>query len=444
MPTIDYALRQFAIKEVDLQSIAQHMYPLMLRNISGAGFVFVDPGDPSRFSAPGCVLASPSYPANQAYITQNYVYNWVRDAAIAAIEVAAANPPSRPGGGAQTLIDYVTFARLCQSNAIQAGKPTHACFTIEGDLRDWTDQSDGPALQTLAILSLYGQLDPASQAVALAVANANVGFVLDVYQQPTVNLWEEVTGYSFFARAVQLRCLEAVQANTIGLDIPSNLGAAITWLTSALEGHWNGSCYVSILQPQNPRPGYDSNIDIVCASVYGAIPFTDTKLLATAAQVRSEFADAGGPNAYPINAADAAQGFGPLMGRYPGDTYDGDSLNAGADHPWALCTANFSELYYGLAHAILSGAAVPYDSLSAKFFEQVGVQSTTTAADAIAALRTAGDAMLQAVVYHSDNLLLSEQFDAWTGYEKSVRNLTWSYAAFLSAVRRRNGTGVSG
>jgi glucoamylase len=33
---------------------------------------------------------------------------------------------------------------------------------------------------------------------------------------------------------------------------------------------------------------------------------------------------------------------------------------------------------------------------------------------------------------------LSEQFDGVTGYEKSVKNLTWSYAAFLSAVRARS------
>jgi hypothetical protein len=30
--------------------------------------------------------------------------------------------------------------------------------------------------------------------------------------------------------------------------------------------------------------------------------------------------------------------------------------------------------------------------------------------------------MLQAVIFHSDNLELSEQFDATTGYEKSVSN----------------------
>ena len=44
--------------------------------------------------------------------------------------------------------------------------------------------------------------------------------------------------------------------------------------------------------------------------------------------------------------------------------------------------------------------------------------------------------MLAAVLYHSDHLELSEQFDRDSGYEKSVRNLTWSYAAFLSAVRK--------
>jgi glucoamylase len=45
--------------------------------------------------------------------------------------------------------------------------------------------------------------------------------------------------------------------------------------------------------------------------------------------------------------------------------------------------------------------------------------------------------MMTALVYHSDHYELGEQFDATTGYVKSVANLTWSYAAFLSAVRAR-------
>ena len=46
--------------------------------------------------------------------------------------------------------------------------------------------------------------------------------------------------------------------------------------------------------------------------------------------------------------------------------------------------------------------------------------------------------MLQAIVFHSDHLELSEQFDATTGYEKSVSNLSWSYTSFLPAVRAKN------
>jgi glucoamylase len=48
--------------------------------------------------------------------------------------------------------------------------------------------------------------------------------------------------------------------------------------------------------------------------------------------------------------------------------------------------------------------------------------------------------MLQAVIFHSDNLVPGEQFDATTGYEKSVRNLSGSYASFLSAAHARNAT----
>ena len=161
------------------------------------------------------------------------------------------------------------------------------------------------------------------------------------------------------------------------------------------------------------------------------------KLLATAAQLRSQWADPDSTYFYPINGADQQRGIGPLLGRYPGDVYEGDTDAQAGDHPWAVSTANFAELYYRLAEQVTTAGTVPLDSLSAGFFSQVGVDASTTPAAAAAALQGAGDQMLQAVIFHSDNLELSEQFDATTGYEKSVSNLSWSYASFLSAVRAR-------
>ena len=52
----------------------------------------------------------------------------------------------------------------------------------------------------------------------------------------------------------------------------------------------------------------------------------------------------------PINAADAAAGSGPLIGRYLGDQYDGLSLTCNTGHPRAVCTRAFAQLYYELAN----------------------------------------------------------------------------------------------
>jgi glucoamylase len=53
-------------------------------------------------------------------------------------------------------------------------------------------------------------------------------------------------------------------------------------------------------------------------------------------------------------------------------------------------------------------------------------------------VRDAGDAMLRAILRHSDHLELSEQFNGSSGFEWGVRNLTWSTATFMSAVRARS------
>jgi glucoamylase len=414
-----------------LTTIAEHMFSLMLRNIASDGYVFEDPLTPGQFSKPGCILASPSYPADLVTVDQDYVFNWTRDAAITAIELVAANMPTN-----KVLSDYINFANICQNSGAPIG---HACYTIEGQARPWSDQSDGPALQTLAILQAYPQLDTPTQTTAVTVIGKNIAYLLGVYQNQTVNLWEEATGYSFFARAVQLRCFQEYLNNTLGIPVanPSGITNAINFLQTALPNHWdaNSGHYVSLLSSSGP--GSDLNADIVMASVYGAIPCTDTKLLASAAQLRSQFDDSNSQSFYPINGTDQGQGLGPMIGRYPGDVYDGDVPDPAHGHPWAPCSCNFAELYYSLAGAVASSKSVPFDNFSEIFFNQIGINAGTPWDQAVTSLQSAGDKILNAIVFHSDHLELSEQFDATSGYEKSVCNLTWSYASFLSAVRAK-------
>ena len=430
MGTLQYGLVRPALAQSDPTTVAQYMFWLMFRNVASDGLVFEDPVRAGVLSRPGCVLASPSWENSATHVTQDYVYHWTRDAAIVAMELAAGPLPT-----SQPLADYVLFARTAQESP---GDFDRGSFLIDGTQRDWTNQSDGPALQTLAILPLFARLDGPTQAVALAVIEANLGFLQGAYQAATYNLWEEEYGASFFARSVQLKCFEMIASNTIGVPVPGWLDAAITWLRDALASHWNGQCYQSVVPvPADYRAPYDPNIDIVVAAIYGAIPVTDTKLLATAGLLRAQWADPASKYFYPINGADQQRGIGPMLGRYPGDVYDGDTDAQVGDHPWALSTGNFAELYYRLAAQITASGTVPLDNLSAPFFGQLGVDGASPPAAASLALRNAGDQMLQAIVFHSDHLELSEQFDASTGYEKSVANLSWSYAAFLSAVRAR-------
>jgi glucoamylase len=431
----DYAGMNTAVGRSDPGAFSTYFLPLMLRNMSSAGYVFTDPADPASFSAPGCIIASPSYEGNLTAVRQDYVFNWTRDAAVTAMEIAAAGLPVRPDSGSGPLDDYVTFADTCQQRTPTLAR---AAYTVEGNPRQgWTDQNDGPALQTMAVLQAFDQLDPGTQQTARTVMQRNLDFVVQHYQEPSFNLWEEVKGQSFFTRAVQLQCLLDVKANTIGLSAPAGADDAIAWLRQALTEHWDGTRYVSVLAPENPRGGYDPNIDIVLAALYGAVDVTDPRLLATAARIRWQWADPASPDAYPVNGADAARSMGPLFGRYPGDVYDGDTDARVGDHPWALCTAAFAQLCYAVGAAVKASGEVPQDALAAPFFEQVGVSGATAPADAVESLVNAGDSMLRAIVFHSDHLELSEQFDGITGYEKSVRNLTWSYAAYLSAVRSR-------
>ena len=457
---IQYASVQAALPQSSLTAIAQHMFCLMTRNMSSDGFVFADPlagtpFAPGTFSAPGCIIAAPSFPADLGTVDQDYVFNFTRDAAIAAVEIAAASEPTRPGEGVQPLIDYVNFAQTCQNNS---GSVTigHAAYNVEGQPAPRSEQSDGPALQTLAILQAFPQLDTPAQAAAASVIGTNLTYLLGsgpqsgvpVYQGETTNLWEEEFGFSFFARAVQLKCLQEITANSFGIPVPPAAAAAITFLQNALQSHWNGQFYQSLIPaPSDNRAPYDPNIDIVLSSLYGAVPLTDTKMLATAAQIRSQWSDSSSSLAYPINAADQARTppIGPLLGRYPGDTYDGDLADpAVVGHPWALCTANFASLYHGLANLITKQQTVPLDSLSTDFFGQVGITAATPPGQAVALLQAAADQMLNALVFHSDHLELSEQFDKDTGFEKSVRDLTWSYASFLAAVRAGTGQAVLG
>src|SRR6202451_3983366 len=113
---LTYAKAQAAIGLTDPTALAPYLFWLMFRNVASDGLVFDDPVNAGIISAPGCVLASPSWENTATHVTQDYVYHWTRDAAIVATELAwAYSGGTLPDN--QPLIDYVTFSQTCQQSA---------------------------------------------------------------------------------------------------------------------------------------------------------------------------------------------------------------------------------------------------------------------------------------------------------------------------------------
>src|ERR1700742_5119530 len=116
MSGFTYGTVRPAVAQANLSTVAKYMFWLMFRNVASDGLVFDDPVNAGIVSAPGCVLASPSWDLAATHVTQDYVYHWTRDAAIVALELAwsysAGTLPSN-----QPLTDYVTFSRTCQQSA---------------------------------------------------------------------------------------------------------------------------------------------------------------------------------------------------------------------------------------------------------------------------------------------------------------------------------------
>lgn len=436
---ISYANTAPATSELDLEVVAQFMYVLMMRNFATSGWVFQGEGGSSQ---PGCIIASPSKPFTP-YTDQDYVFHWVRDAAICAVESAFMQPLQ-----ASMDDDYVNFSELTQRNGIAASKTAgHACFKVNGDPREWSRQNDGPALRIISIIALWPRLEPSTQAIARRVIEIDLDYLLSEYRNSTVNLWEENTGMHLFTSAVQLRALRETkaQATNLGVKIPRpmDIDAAIDWLAARPQSHWvEPGGYYQSTQGGTGRGG-NVNSDVLMAAVYGKLSCTTDPMLSTAAVVRDTFAN---PELYPINAWDQSQvpPLGPLIGRYPEDEYDGDMRLPNIGHPWAPCTSAFAEFYYDVAIQFAAESLV-INTRNQRFFQQIGYNGASgvfapaspTHRQILQLLGTAADRMLRGIIYHSDHLELSEQFDRVSGYEKSVRNLTWSYASFLSAVRAR-------
>lgn len=247
---------------------------------------------------------------------------------------------------------------------------------------------------------------------------------------------------SFFTVASQHRSLVE------GSAFAARVGASCSWCDSQapqilcyMQTFWTGS-YMNA-NTGGGRSGKDANT--VLASIHTFDPEAtcdditfqpcSPRALANHKVYTDSFR-----SIYPINSG-IAQGVAVAVGRYPEDSYYNGN-------PWFLSNLAAAEQLYDAIYQWNKIGSITITSTSLAFFKDVYssaavgtyASGSSTFTAIISAVKTYADGYVSIVQAHSmTNGSLSEQYDKTSGLSLSARDLTWSYAALLTANMRRNG-----
>ena len=350
-------------------------------------------------------------------------------------------------------------------------------------------QRDGPALRALTLIHYLHEYNASHPTLwtssraddffapfyeasmpPTSVIKADLEYVSHYWNQSGFDLWEEVEGLHFFTLMVSARCLRegSELARAFG-----DLGAA-DWYTlqagyieSLLSKFWNKQKGHLVETLWSKRSGLDCGLLLgslhalpADGSIETAVypPWSDEVLASLHALTRDQ------RDRFPINSSpwsssssssdeaytdDGGPFEGTGLGRYPEDKYNGyTTIHHG--NPWFLCTSSAAEILYRSSSHFSSTSKITITSISLPFYKSLLASSsldvnegTFGPSDAlfhsiVERLKLVGDQFLAVVRRHVDGEgSMSEQFDKETGFMTGARDLTWSYGAFLKAVRAR-------
>lgn len=386
---------------------------------------------------PGSILASP-VPA--AYDPDpDYFFHWLRDGAVVADALNLLASQGR-AEAARKYEDYLAFSLdLCALSGAallkdgapidRAGefwkqyvRPAEELARIEGDevlaeprynpdgtldILKWSrPQHDGAAMRALSNLRWRLPLSDKAARARDALLRRDLDFTARRYGLPSVDIWEEESGFHFYTRLVQheAMALGADWARAQGdADAAARYAAAAQALWAALDAFWSQAYgfYLSRLPGEGVAPSKALDGATLLAVLHagrgsGAFSPSDPRVFSTADALERLFAQE-----YPLNH-DRPPGCGVALGRYTGDQY----YSGG---PYWFTTLAHAELRY--LRAAATGARADFE-----------------AAEAI---------MATVRRFTPDSGEMAEQIDKISGEACSARRLTWSYAAFLTAARAR-------
>jgi glucoamylase len=445
----------------------------MLAAVSATHLVMERPGFGQRIvPQPGSILASP-VPAHYDP-DPDYFFHWFRDSAIVidALRVTLAAGYADRSMVLRRLSEFLEFTLslrsldgrkfLEQSNFRAHVQPDFLQYlrtdaeiealsgeTVPADVRVNADgtpdfirwsrpQTDGPAICSIALLRWWEQLpelrdDPRVRAPLSEVIDREIAFTLARVSEPCGDVWEEETGHHYYTQLLQAEALSRGAAWLEDSGRPDRSAAcrvAAQETLARLDGFWSeASGYYRSRSSGGARRELDMSV-IIALLHSGRAGDTHT-VLDPRAQATLTALEELFEAEYVINR-DRPPGRGPAMGRYAHDDY----YSGGA---WYLATLAAAEFYFRLAEALRRGVQLAASPANTRFRQRLGITEAVAGDGTLAQLALErGDAIMRTVqAFTPASGELSEQFDQTTGAQTSAKNLSWSYAAFITAAASR-------
>ncbi|KAK7430540.1 glycoside hydrolase 15 protein [Neonectria magnoliae] len=401
----------------------------------------------------GIVIASPDKQ------DPDYFYTWTRDSALVFKAIVERFTNEYDAGLQKHIQEYIVSQAKLQGVSNPSGSLSDGQGLGEAkyhvDMSAFTGgwgrpQRDGPALRAIALtgyakwLVNNGYSSTASTIVWPIIRN-DLNYVAQYWNRTGFDLWEEVNGSSFFTIASQYRALieGTAIAKTLG-KASDSYSAIAPHVLCFLQSFWlPSSKYIDAnINTNDGRTGKDANT--VLAAIHNFDPSLgcddatfqpcSQKSLANLKQVVDSF------RFYNINSGISA-GTAIAIGRYSEDSYYNGN-------PWYLNTLAVAEQLYDAIYVWKKAGSITVSDTSLSFFKDLSSSvsagtyssSSSTYTTLLNAASTYADGFVNIISkYAATNGSMAEQFSKNNGTPLSADDLTWSYAAFLTAAARRAG-----
>ena len=351
----------------------------------------------------GMIIASPSN-------NPPYKFHWVRDASIVMKVIIDLYKETNNIKFLILIFNYIENENHIQKlNTLTGlGEPK---FNINGTSYNepWgRPQNDGPALRIINMINIYKILykdyPNLIKKNVLPVIFNDIQYIIDNYNKPCFDLWEEIVGWHFYTRLVQLKSIKDFiyfKNNFLEINNNSNfvipdIGTIYQNLLNNINDHIDNDKIISSFDEKgNISRMNDASIFLA----YCHINF-DKEIL-------SYF-----PLKYTINTSNKLLDFFNnkyknkynLIGRYENDKY----YNG---HSWIICSLALIQVYIHL-YNINKEMYVNNYNLSKNIF----------------------DFILSIDV----DINLSEQYDPQNNIQLSAEKLTWNYSELYFTIKKFN------